>query len=279
MQNILYIDTNFIKENSLQYILSIRYATDGLSFCIHDQQHRLLAFSHQPYNLENNDAMIAKVKNIIAGEELLGLKYQKVYIISCNKDKILVPAYIFSPDTINDLYRVALDADKNSTLIHRKVQIAESFLIEAVPRNFVTFLANRYQTFCIVNSAYPFIIQSLSGILFNTHHLFIDIHDHYFDLLLTQNNNIRLFNSFIYQSVNDIIYYALNCLKQCHINKENLQTVLSGNLVNDPILTNTLGNYLPNISVLNYAPLSQLVKNDELNNSIFIHLLNIHKCE
>ena len=74
-------------------------------------------------------------------------------------------------------------------------------------------------------------------------------------------------------------YYALNCLEQCQADREQLQTTLSGNLVNDPILTETLGNYLPNIAVLNYAPLSQLVQNNELNSSTFIHLLNIHKCE
>lgn len=32
MQNIFYLDNNFVKENSIQYILSIRFSTDGLSF-------------------------------------------------------------------------------------------------------------------------------------------------------------------------------------------------------------------------------------------------------
>lgn len=44
MQNVYYIDSNFIKENSPQYILSIRYATDGLSFCVHDPYNKLAGF-------------------------------------------------------------------------------------------------------------------------------------------------------------------------------------------------------------------------------------------
>ena len=151
----------------------------------------------------------------------------------------------------------------------------ESYLVEALPRSFVNFLSSRYQSLCIVNSAYPFIIQSLSNILFNTNHLFIDIYDQYFDLLLTRSNEVL----FHYGSINDIVYYTFNCLQQCNITRDNLQTTLSGNLVNDPMLTDTLGKYLPNLSILNYALLSQLVKNNELNNSSFIHLLNIHKCE
>ena len=80
-------------------------------------------------------------------------------------------------------------------------------------------------------------------------------------------------------SVTDLIYYTLNCLQQCHIDKENVHTSLSGNLVNDPNLLTFMNKYIPNVSILNCAPLSQLVRNNELNNSSFIHLLNIHKCE
>lgn len=53
MQNVYYIDSNFIKENSSQYILSIRYSTDGLSFCVHNHNHQLLVFFFQPYQLDS----------------------------------------------------------------------------------------------------------------------------------------------------------------------------------------------------------------------------------
>lgn len=279
MQNVYYIDNNFIKENSSQYILSIRYATDGLSFCVHDFNNRLLVFFFQPFNLEGQDAVIAKVKKIIVDDPVLNLKYKKVFLLPCNKEKILLPAHAFDKNTLPDLYRLCLQPHKNDTLLYRKIKLMESYIVEALPRSFVSFLSGRYPSLCIVNSAYPFIIQSLSNILFNTNHLFIDIHDQYFDLLLTRSNEVLLFNSFSYGSINDIVYYTLNCLQQCNVTRDNLQTTLSGNLVNDPMLADTLGKYLPNLSVLNYAPLSQLVKNNELNNSSFIHLLNIHKCE
>lgn len=279
MQNVYYIDSNFIKENTSQYILSIRYSTDGLSFCIHDSNNKLLVFYFQPFNLDTADAVIAKTKKILVDNELLNLKYKKVYILPCNKEKILIPAHAFNKTNLADLYRLCLQPQKNDTLLYRKIKIMESYIVENLPRSFVTFLTSRFQSLCIVNSAYPFIISSLSNILFNTNHLFIDIQDQYIDLLLTKSNDILLFNSFTYNSLSDIIYYALNCLQQCNVNKDNLQTTLSGNLVNDSALVATLGKYIPNISILNYAPLSQLVKNEELNNSSFIHLLNIHKCE
>lgn len=279
MQNVYFIDNTFVKENSIQYILSIRYSTDGLSFCIHDHNNKLLVFFYQPYSLDTKDAVIAKVKKVIVDEEILNLKYKKVYIIPCNKEKILIPAHAFSKEYLTDMYRVCLQPEKNDTLLYRKIKTMESYIVEALPRNFVTFLTTRYQSICIVNSAYAFIINSLANIPFNTNHLFIDIHDQYFDLLLTRSNDVLLFNSFTYGSVPDIIYYALNSMKQCNVSRDNMQTTISGNLVNDPKLREKLCRYIPNITISDYPPLSQFVKNNELNTSCFIHLLSMHKCE
>lgn len=279
MQNVYYIDNNFVKENSTQYILSIRYSTDGFSFCIHDNNNKLLVFFHQPYNLDTKDAVIAKVKKAIVDDELLKLKYKKVYIVPCNKEKVLIPAHVFDKNYLSDMFRICIHPEKNDTLLYRKIRPMESYITEALPRNFVTFLTTRYQSLCIVNSAYPFIIDSLSKTLYNTNHLFIDIHDQYFDILLTRCNDVLLFNSFTYASVADLIYYTLNCLKHCNITKDNLQTTLSGNLVNDPNLLAALNNYIPNVSVSNNISLNQLVKSNELNSSSFVHLLNLHRCE
>ncbi len=278
MQNICYLDTNFSKENSFQYPLSIRNSTDGLSFCLHDNN-KLIAFSHHPYCLESQDEVIARVKKTITEDELLKLKYKKVYISPCKKDKILIPAHLFNKNHLADIFRVCLPTEKNDILLYRKIRMMEAYLTEALPRNFVTFLTGRYQSLCIVNNAYPFLINSLNSALLNTHHLFVDIQDRYFDLLITQSNEVKLFNSFTYNSVPDIIYYILRSLKDCRADQSNLQSVFSGTLVDDPKFFQLISSYIPNISVLTDNSLNLLLNNEELNSSRFIHLLSLHKCE
>ncbi|MCX4292313.1 MAG: DUF3822 family protein [Odoribacter sp.] len=278
MQNICYLDTNFSKENSIQYTLSIRYSTDGLSFCLHDNN-KLIAFSHHPYCLESQDEVIARVKKTITEDELLKLKYKKVYISPCKKDKILIPAHLFNKNHLADIFRVCLPTEKNDILLYRKIRMMEAYLTEALPRNFVTFLTGRYQSLCIVNNAYPFLVNSLNSALLNTHHLFVDIQDRYFDLLITQSNEVKLFNSFTYNSVPDIIYYILRSLKDCRADQSNLQSVFSGTLVDDPKFFQLISSYIPNISVLTDNSLNLLLNNEELNSSRFIHLLSLHKCE
>lgn len=279
MQDVYFIDSNFIGENSTQYSLSIRFSTDGFSFCVHDEGHQLLVFHFQPFQCTCQYETIEKVKKIISKDAILNLRYRKAFVLSCNKEKLLLPAESFNRNNLADLYKVCITPQKNDTLLYREIKPMDSYIVETLPRHFVVFLTARFPAICIVNHAYPFIIHSLTNILFNTYHLFMDIHDRYFDLLLTHNRHVILFNSFSYGSLNDIIYYTLNCMQQCKVGQENLQASVSGNLVHDSTVVETLNRYIGNISISNCTPLSQLVKNPQLNNSAFTYLLNIHKCE
>ena len=139
MQNVYYIDSNFIKENSSQYILSIRYSTDGLSFCVHNHNHQLLVFFFQPYQLDSQDAVIAKVKKIMVEDELLNLKYKKVYILPCQKEKILLPAHVFNKNTLGDMYRICLQPQKNDILLYRKIKAIEKSPGRSTPTQFRQF--------------------------------------------------------------------------------------------------------------------------------------------
>jgi len=55
-------------------------------------------------------------------DELLNLKYKKVYILPCQKEKILLPAHVFNKNTLGDMYRICLQPQKNDILLYRKIK-------------------------------------------------------------------------------------------------------------------------------------------------------------
>ena len=119
MQNVHYIDRDFLKENSLRYFLSIRYATDGLSFCVHDSRNnRLLVFFFQPFYLESQESVIAKLKQLIEENHLLQLRYQKVFLLPCQKEKILVPQTLFDSQLLPKLYQICFPLPANMDSDH-----------------------------------------------------------------------------------------------------------------------------------------------------------------
>ena len=78
---------------------------------------------------KSQDAVIAKVKKIMVEDELLNLKYKKVYILPCQKEKILLPAHVFNKNTLGDMYRICLQPQKNDILLYRKIKSIESYLV------------------------------------------------------------------------------------------------------------------------------------------------------
>lgn len=91
MQSIYFVDSNFTYESSKKSILSIRYATDGFSFCVHDETEKLVVFVHEPYAADSREAVVAKLKNYVVNDTILNLRFKKVYIMPCFKEKLLVP--------------------------------------------------------------------------------------------------------------------------------------------------------------------------------------------
>ncbi|GHV67656.1 hypothetical protein FACS1894199_13560 [Bacteroidia bacterium] len=278
MHNIFYSRHDFVKGNSAQYCLSIRFATDGLSFCIHDQLEKLFVFSFQPLTHHSQDEAIATVKKAVAEFELLNLEYKKVIVIPCRKDKILIPELLFDEENLSEMYGICVPIEKNDVLLYHKIEPWETYLVEALPRSFVTFLTSRYQSVNIVNSAYPFIESSLSSTSLRTYYLFLDIHATYFDMLVTKKNHLVFFNSFTYNSPNDVIYYILSTLKKVDVELDILRTTISGDIDDDSKLLQSLSMYIPEITLVKNFNFAQTIGNEEVNTSYFAHLLSAHRC-
>ena len=80
MQSIYFVDSNFTYESSKKSILSIRYATDGFSFCVHDETEKLVVFVHEPYAADSREAAVDRLKNYVVNDAILNLRFKKVYI-------------------------------------------------------------------------------------------------------------------------------------------------------------------------------------------------------
>lgn len=77
MQSIYFVDSNFTYESSKKSILSIRYATDGFSFCVHDETEKLVVFVHEPYAADSREAAVARLKNYVVNEADLEPSFQE----------------------------------------------------------------------------------------------------------------------------------------------------------------------------------------------------------
>ena len=278
MQSIYFVDSNFTYESSKKSILSIRYATDGFSFCVHDEKDKLVVFVHEPHAADSREAAVARLKNYVVNDAILNLRFKKVYIMPCFKEKLLVPGVFFDKTNIATLYAINQEVSPDDTILYHHIEGIEAYLVETVISSFHDFVREHFPVIQIVNGAYPFILGAMGKALRDTEQIFLDIQDNYFDLLFIRDSRIQLFNSFSYKAMTDIVYFVLNCIKECEIKQEKIHLSICGPAIKDNKLQELLSHYLPNPYFAKEPLLNGILHDKEFNSSHFTHLLNLHRC-
>ena len=278
MQSIYFVDSNFTYESSKKSILSIRYATDGFSFCVHDEKDKLVVFVHEPHAADSREAAVARLKNYMVNDAILNLRFKKVYIMPCFKEKLLVPGVFFDKTNIATLYAINQEVSPDDTILYHHIEGIEAYLVETVISSFHDFVREHFPVVQIVNGAYPFILGAMGKALRDTEQIFLDIQDNYFDLLFIRDSRIQLFNSFSYKTMTDIVYFVLNCIKECEIKQEKIHLSICGPAIKDNKLQELLSHYLPNPYFAKEPLLNGILHDKEFNSSHFTHLLNLHRC-
>ena len=278
MQSIYFVDSNFTYELSKKSILSIRYATDGFSFCVHDETEKLVVFVHEPHAVDSKEAAVARLKNYIVNDAILNLRFKKVYVMPCFKEKLLVPEAFFDKTNIATLYSVNQELPPEDTILYHRIEELNAYLVGTVFLSCHDFIREHFPVVQVVNGAFPFIYCALAKALHDTEQIFLDIQDDYFDLLFICNTGIQLFNTFNYKSETDIVYFLLNCIKECEINREKVHLFVCGPAIRDNKLKELLSIYLPSPYFAQEPLLNSILHDKEVNSSHFIHLLNLHRC-
>ena len=76
----------------------------------------------------------------------------------------------------------------------------------------------------------------------------------------------------------DIVYFVLNCIKECEIKQEKIHLSVCGPAIKDNKLQELLSLYLPNPYFAKEPLLNGILHDKEFNSSHFTHLLNLHRC-
>ncbi len=142
MQSIYFVDSNFTYESSKKSILSIRYATDGFSFCVHDETGKLVVFVHEPYAADSREAAVARLKNYVVNDAILNLRFKKVYIMPCFKEKLLVPGAFSIKANITTLYTVNQEISPDDTILYHHIEGIEAISWRRLFHRFMILYGN-----------------------------------------------------------------------------------------------------------------------------------------
>jgi hypothetical protein len=254
MTNTYVIDPSFDESITTSYFLSIRSASDGLSFCVLDPViNTYVAYAHIPFKDLSNDNL--KTQELLIKEKLLNMPYKKVLFMTESPKATLVPSALFDPSKKEQLYSLNHEYKQNEqVLCTHKIKMADAWNIFSIPKFLYHLVKNQFESISFYQHYSPLIETCLLSAQNKklTTILNIDLHDHFFDIVVMDSRSLKLCNSFNYSNTNDFIYFILYTFEQLKLSPDSTLINLFG--IHDRQNKNyqALKNYLRQTKIANF---------------------------
>lgn len=290
-----YSDPGLDKQEFYKYDLSVRLHSDGFSYCIFDSN------ANKCLHLQAFDLSDPGKKIYIPGEpgktdtaklvQLLGheLKwlcepFNKVRILIEQGKSTLVPDALFSEEEKSSIFdfNVAGGPYQLADLKHDHLKSTNAYAIYHIPAP-ITVLAEKYFPGALIYHHSSAIIQSLYLKYRNEDNnnvLFVNTAASHIDILQIKNKKLDYYNSFLYNTAEDFMYYLVFVVEQLNLNPENVELVMMGEIERHSPLSDLIHKYIRHVRFIERnSDFRYSFVFDQLPGHYYYNLLNAALCE
>jgi len=236
--------------------LSIQFSLDGFSFSIFDMDLlEFIVFDKYEFNIVNNNPkeLLSIIKKIFVENSFLSLKFEKVLVVHQNNLSSFVPFPIFDEDNL-ETYIKFNNKIYNTDFIVYDYVVNQDMVSVFVPYvNINNFLIDQYGSFEYKHYSSILVENLLNNYSSkNKNHFFVNLSKNNFEIIVSNNKKLLLYNTFEYKTIEDLLYYILFTFDQLNLNVEEVEVELLGSVNLDSNFYNTLYEYVRNITLLGY---------------------------
>ncbi len=276
-------DTGNVLNRSGKNFLSIELSPDGFSYCVLDTEkfrYTLL----ESYSLEqgqNFEQLAHLLEQITKKKKILSSFYQRISLSFVSPKAVFVPADLFSYLEKQQFIDFNIYPEEEYELKVDKLNNLAAYAVYPFPRvllkkiNFL-FPGNRirHHSSCLIENVLYMIRYGKHDV-----QLVLHIQRGHFEILYFENKNLSFYNSFNYQTWDDLFYYLFFVLEQLRLDAEILNTMILGEVGIESEFYKKMRLY---VKSLTFGPRSELYKYsdvfDELPHHYYFNLLNLNSC-
>ncbi len=282
MNNQFVVDSNFDKNITNSYFLSIQITLDGFSFCVLDPiSNEYILFFDKTLSL--NKSIVNSIEEELTTNKYLQYPYQKVFILYYTKYNTIIPSSLFQESQLNKYLDFCFNKNEFDIeqACYNKIKMADSFCIFSVPEPIIDLLNHKFQNTFYYCPTTPFIETALLNTNFNNDkcQIYLNIQNSFFDIIVISGNNLKLHNSFKFHDKKEFLYYTLLIFEQVKLNTNSSKVFLLGKINKTDEIYSLLKKYIKHIEIIKeskHFKFSPIFKNISLQNHI--NLINIPLC-
>ena len=175
----------------------------------------------------------------------------EVKLIYYNRTSTLVPSDLFDPkNSLNYMkYNTSIRIDDIAANDHVLNHEINNVYIPNIDIN--NFIFEKFKTFDFYHYS-SLIIEKISNDFTEKFgkKVFVNVNDGFIDILYFKDKKLEFFNSYDYNSIEDVLFYLLFCFSELKLNPDEIHTVLSGSIDQDSKLYDLIYTYVRNIELI-----------------------------
>ena len=237
------------KLNNLE--LSIQLSLSGLSFCIlNKDSNTIIEVKELRFEKRLNPfEVLDELKVLFENESTLNNSFTNVTIVHNNDLSALVPEALFNKNHVADYLKFNSKILKSDFIAYDSILENSSVNVYVPYININNYIYDKFGTF-IFKHISSVLIESILRIekASTTPKVYIHVSLNHFEIIIIKEGKLELYNTFVYNSKEDFIYYILFTAEQLNLNPETLNLVFIGDITEDDEIYNIAYKYIRNIS-------------------------------
>ncbi|NOY46649.1 MAG: DUF3822 family protein [Chlorobi bacterium] len=237
-----------------EYIeLSIQVSLSGLSFCVlNTATNTFIFYKHVVFEKKLNPSVVLdRIVHYFNTESFLQQNFNTVRVIHDNELSALVPKPLLNEDYLADYLKFNSKILRTDFITYDEILANDSANVYVPYVNINNYLYERFGTFEFKHFS-TIIIENILVLEKNavSTKMYVHVSYNHFEIIILENNKLKLYNTFDYLTKEDFIYYILFTAEQLQLNPEEFPLVLLGQIAKKDDLYNIAYKYIRNVSVL-----------------------------
>ena len=260
-QRVTELMTNSHKEN-INKKLSIQVRLDGLSFFTQNLDTLVIEhYENRPFATRVDPlGLTQELEALYAESAILKAAYKKVTVVYVNSLFTFVPKAVFNEDFLADYLKFNTKILATDYIAYDILEEQDIVCVYVPYTNCNNLFFEYYGSFDYHHSMSLLVQKTLSSNSKRDEHpkVLINVQESSFEIIVHQNKELLLANSFEFTTKEDFIYYVLFTMEQLALDPETVPVALAGNISKESPLFEMAYTYIRDVSITQkeYTPIA-----------------------
>lgn len=279
MADISLLDRSYSKDNSIHYHLSLQIDTEGFSYCILDTRKKHYVVFQQYVFGKSGDmlAFINKLEHCLNEDSILDTSFNSSSLVYLTQKSTLVPDVFFDELNLRDYFEFNHPLEELDEMHYNVIPEINASNVFALPNYIANLLSDKFKGLRFYHQATPFIKSVLKDFR-NASSVHINLNPGFFDIIVKQEDKLKLYNTFLYQNDTDLLYYVLFTINQLNLNPATVPLTICGEMSDRISFQGSLSKYIPKLMYLEPVSPGFSIVFEHLSRHKFFNLFYLYNC-